>query len=352
MKLLKLLSNSCAVVLLLISLRHSVIAQQSLPLSQELRVTEAAQIQIDDFLFSVSWNPINENIVVSGAEGVYLYDAQFSPVTTLKFEENPVTISTIWSPDGLTAASLLGSGNVYFWDANTRAILDIWRAGTLTPTSIAWSPDGSKVTRSSIDGTIKIYDVVERREIYSSQPFEYGPNPKSLAWNADSRRLLFIGQNDTIYGVFVFDTVTSSVVYSIASEASAARWSPAGNLLAIGDYIPQANPYVNSTPGLGIITIWEDNPEITFRKGMLTYATTNALAWHPGEQYLATYNWDQQIRIWDVPQGQLVAEIPSGGRPNPADTPNYDSLAWSLDGSQLADAGINGIVYIWNISES
>lgn len=350
MKLLKLLSNSCAVVLLLISLRYSVIAQQSLPLSPELRVTEAAQIEIDDEFFNLAWNPVNSSLAISGLKGVYLYDADFLPIATLQFEENPVTISTIWSPDGRIAASLLGSNNVYFWDANTRAVLDVWHAGTLMPSSIAWSPDGSKVARSSIDGTVKIYDVGERREIYSSQPFEYGPNPKSLVWNADSRHLLFIGQDVTIRGVFIFDTVTNNVVDSIASEAKAARWNPAGNLLAFGDYILQVNRYVKSLPDFGIITIWENDPELIFRNGMLTYATTNALAWNPSGRYLASYSGEYQIQIWDVGNGQLVAQMP-GGRPNFDDIASFDWLAWSPNGHQLAAVG-RDVVYIWNISES
>jgi WD40 repeat protein len=68
--------------------------------------------------------------------------------------------------------------------------------------------------------------------------------------------------------------------------------------------------------------------------------------WHPNNRWL-TATADGEIWIWDIQENRLVSKIPT--------TYGYygmRDLAWSPDRSTLALGGSDGVIRLWDVSDS
>jgi WD40 repeat protein len=322
---------------LLTSIAKAAVTQDTptLPLSY-------TQLMIEDVLGSIAWNPVEDLIVISGMKGVYFYNSDYAFQTHLTFGDNPYVISTVWSPDGQMAASLNRDGNVYLWNARDQTISATWDTHLTIPSSIAWSPNGSKIVVGSRDGLLKFYDVEAGEDTYKSLDENFGPITQ-VAWHPESR-LLTLG---SLFSTVLWDSALKERLYVLGSE-KVPSWSPDGSLLALGGVIPSDF----SIPAQGVIYIWDMNtgkPQRTILLNEYGDFGFYALKWQPSGTWLAGFNADENIRIWDATNGELIVKLPGGERFTPSDMPSYDSLAWSPDGTKLADAGSDGIVNIWSV---
>lgn len=304
-----------------------------------------SQLELPGAALSVAWNPDGDMIAVSGEDGIYLYTSDYRFSERLTFEENPFTLSTVWSPAGNLAASLHISGNVHIWNAEDLSLTDSWQSHNVMPSSIAWSADGAKIAVGSWDGTVTVYDVVEKRSVDALDGQIFGPI-NSVVWHPSNHQLAFGSVIDT--NVIVWDTSTDQLVSRIRSETEKIpSWSPDGNLIALAGVIAEDR----DIPAQGVIYIWDVNARRPLRTLLLDrYGELPfySIAWHPDGVLLAAYNHDQEIYIWNVTDGQLVVQLPGRERLSIGDIPSYNSLTWSPDGTKLADAGSDGVVNIWD----
>lgn len=319
-------------------------------LTSRVRFIEIEHIEVQDALFSVAWNPIDSNqLMMSGQHGVYLYDLLSDRLSNPDFTED-FTVSSVWNSDGSIAASLLADGQVYIWDVNDLSVIDIWQSHTHMSTDIAWSPDDSKIAVGSWDNTVTIYSVEQQRQIAALSEDRNGEilsNVGSLDWNPDSNRLLF----STARSFIVWDVGSNEQLLQVHSNRTSgkiASWSPNGQLMAFGGVIPADW----DIPAQGAIYLWQTDAVRPLQTILIAdYGDLwfYSFAWHPNDIWLASYNDDQQIRIWDTSTGELITQLQGEERFGLADIPSYNSLAWSTDGTMLADAGSNGGVNIWAI---
>lgn len=315
----------------------------------QLTYVELGQISVGKDLFSVAWHPDGSLIMASGEDGVYLFTPEIEQIAHLQFETNPATVSSVWSPDGQKAASLLYNGMVYIWTPLDETVLDTWRSHKIFPKSIAWSDDGSKIAVGSIDGTVTIYDI-ERKQQLDLLTEEYG-SITFVTWHPNNQWLIFGARPHP--EIIIWDIEGDKKVREIRSDRShyLMGLSPDGHMMAVGGLIPEDR----DVPAQAVLYIWPTDALSPVRsifiaeQGELEFYT---LAWHPDNVLLAAYNHDEQIRIWDSSSGQLIVQMTTVRKIGQGDVPSYNSLDWSPDGTKLADVGTGGSLRIWVSAEN
>src|SRR5262249_4374273 len=100
--------------------------------------------------------------------------------------------STAWSPDSRQLASTDGS-TITVYSPATRQVLFTLRGHASGVSGLAWSPDGRRLASASRDGTIKLWDLVTRQEVFSLRD-----QAGVVAWSPDGWRLASGGEDGTV----------------------------------------------------------------------------------------------------------------------------------------------------------
>lgn len=103
-------------------------------------------------LWSVSFSPVDNNLVAVGAGDVSVWNIQ-ERKRIWEFEgKSGWVLRTVFAPDGKTIAAMGYYENAWILDAQTGVVLHDFSGAFFTINSIAYSPDGSMLAVASDDG--------------------------------------------------------------------------------------------------------------------------------------------------------------------------------------------------------
>ncbi|HEX5442203.1 MAG TPA: WD40 repeat domain-containing protein [Pirellulales bacterium] len=129
----------------------------------------------------------------------------------------------------------------------------------------------------------------------------------------------------------------------------ASAFAPDGALLATGGgYAPSTGVSKSESSATMVWDLTALRPAVTLhwhREPVL------AVAFSPGNQYLATGSGDRTIALWNVERGLWNLVMGAHDRSLRAHDAAVTSLAFRPDGSLLASAGADGAVKLWNTSD-
>jgi WD40 repeat protein/transcriptional regulator with XRE-family HTH domain len=192
----------------------------------------------------------------------------------------------------------------------------------------AFSPDGGLLATASADHTVRLWDVVQRRQVGSFTG--HTDSVVGVAFSPDGHLLASVGADHTVRLWEVASRRQVDALPGAASRMTGVAWSPDGRTLAVSGE--------DAT-----VRLWD----MTTRRQVGTLAghtdAVEAVAWSPDGRTLATAGADRTVRLWDVATRTQLAVLVG----HPA---AVYGVAWSPDGRTLASAGGDGAVLLWDVA--
>ena len=255
--------------------------------------------------------------------------AEISPhqIAILERHRNLVC-SVVFSPDGTLLASGSLDKTVKLWDVANRRNIATLKGHTRLVTAVSFSPDGALLVSGSDDGTIKLWDVAGRRNIATLKGHRSWVG--SVSFSPDGATLASGSNDNTIKLWDVASRQNIATLKGHTKHIHSVVFSPDGTLLASGSR--------DNT-----IRLWDvaSRRNIATLKGHRNWV--GSVSFSPDGAILASGSEDNTVRLWDV-----------AGRRNFAILKGHRSRVWSVsfspDGAILASGSTDGTVRLWDVA--
>ena len=288
-------------------------------------------------------------------------------VLTLERQEGPA-LSVAFDPLSKLLATGWGDYRARLWNAINGGLTQTFAGHTDIIESVAIGRDGRTLATSSDDGDIRVWNPANgnlRWTISESgeraHNIAYNPADGNLAWVKDTLVTFYdVGLGvvtrtlkDSLYmNCLSFNVDGSRLATGSISEITV--WDLSTGLVAWRlKYLPYPVTSVSFSPDgdwLAAsdgdnISIWSladvTEPYAHFSADAVAVWT---VAWSPLGRVVASAGYENYLRIWSAPEGELMCEVEAH------DLHIYD-LAFSPDGTRIATASGDRYVKIWGLRD-
>jgi WD40 repeat protein/tetratricopeptide (TPR) repeat protein len=231
-----------------------------------------------------------------------------------------------FSLDGMRLATASWDGTVKVWDAISGKELFSLSGHTAEVLSVAFSPDGKRLATASDDRTAKVWDAISGKELFSLSGHTGGVY--GVAFSSDGKRLATASDDKTAKVWNPYSGKELFTLYGHAGGVYGVAFSPDGTRLATASDDKTAK-------------VWEANSG----KVLVTLSGHSrgvyGVAFSRDGTRLATASDDKTAKVWDANSGKLLVTLSghAGG---------VYGVAFGPDGTRLATGSTDGTAKVWN----
>jgi WD40 repeat protein/tRNA A-37 threonylcarbamoyl transferase component Bud32 len=305
-------------------------------------------------VWGVAFSPDGAHIASAGEDGtVQIWDTNSGQqVKVLRGHEKPVR-SVMFSPDNRWIASASADGTIRLWDAATGVMTRTLQQGSAA-SCVAFSPDSRWLASGTGPGQLKVWDAATGEERLSFKAHEGGV--VSVAYSPDGRRLATGGGDGAVK---IWDPQTGKEIrmlpHNLGSPVNSVAFSFDGGRLAstgwdgtvkVWDLATETGPrtFAEQARPADIVALGFENA-LADSSVYPGHVGINGVAFSPDGRQLATAGCDPTVKLWDASTGQELVILRGH-----ADA--VTSVAFRPGGQQLASASADGMIKIWDLSAS
>jgi WD40 repeat protein/HEAT repeat protein len=258
-------------------------------------------------------------------------------------------LAMAFDPDGRRLATCSLDGSVRVWDVVAGEELLCFRGHSQEPSSLSFSPDGKRIASSCSQvgteelnligappgkkpersGEILVWDSRTGEKLLEMGREHHGV--LSVAFHPDGKRLFSTG-HDRAVRVWDADTGKQLHQWTEDQELQGAVVSPDGRLLLVG-----------AADKLKVFDA-AAYKELYTVKAVFALNKQRAACFSPDSKRLVGVGDQGTIYVWDAATGQPVMSL--GGHAG-----NVTALDFSRDGRRLASGGEDGLVKVWDLAD-
>jgi WD40 repeat protein len=318
---------------------------------------------------ALAWSPDGSRLASASSEfpsrglPLRIWDAANGQEAVTCPGANGGVTALAWAPDGRTLASASEPGAVQLLDTARGEVLRTLEGHTGRVFALAFSPDGKRLATAGADKLV-VWNVADGAVVFAR---DVRASVRRVAWNHDGSRLasgddaavrvwdaagapvrrlvLARGQRRPEFawlpdgdGLAWEESATSIQVVDVASGTVRATCSGHASG-ADGLAVSRDGKYLAAS-GAGLLRVWA-----TGTGGSPAFTTAGERpAWGPGALLAVTLPDDDAVCVFDVSRRALTRRLDGHLAP-------VYALAWSPTKPQLASAGADGTVRLWDAAE-
>lgn len=269
----------------------------------------------------ISFSPDSQHLAIVNPQGGGVSVWNTNAATIIFSQPNLRLCAVAFGPRGDLLATAASDGKVAVYDARSGALLLVHQDSTSSAFSVRFSPDGKLLAATNHDGELRIWNSGDGELIH----LETGAGNRSLDFSPDGKLLATGGTWEADAGLISVFQLTEKKIeqaakyYTPFGAVANLRFSPDGQWLAIASGDPVVR-LVEPLTGL------QDCQFHAHDLGVLGIAFT------PDGREIVTCGLDQAVRVWklaDVATGTIIR----------SDAAYIRSVCFSPDGNRLALAG-------------
>jgi WD40 repeat protein len=310
------------------------------------------------FFSSMALSPDGQTLAIGSNTGsVRLWDLRQpdAPPTILDTQEMQVD-GLQFSPDGNILISTDQENTLRVWELRqSNPTFTVLRGHTDAVSSVAFSPDGYTLVSGAKDHTVRLWDL-RQPDSAPTVLSDYKAPVLSVALSPDGQWLATGGLAEVQTmktpssgnALWLWDLrqphPTPTILSGPGGPVITVAFSSNGQWLAavIFDIVK-----LSTQDNTGSVRLWEPHqPEAAPIVLDIPESMAAAAAFSPDSQYLATSSWGGPVRLWHVPQRDVIRSFPRDS--NRVVTL---SVAFSPDGQRLAFGESDGMVRLWDLRQ-